>query len=83
MPLYFFHLRDGDDILLDPEGRNLETLNEIRTAALAEARGILSQEALAGRIELGQQIDVMDADKHLIYTIRFADAVEIVCGNLS
>lgn len=78
MPLYFFHLRDGDDVLLDPEGRELAGLASIEAAALREARSIISEDALGGRITLGQRIDVEDAFGAVVHSVDFALAVEIV-----
>ena len=78
MPLYFFHLRDGDDVLLDPEGRELAGQASIETAALKEARSIISEDALGGRITLAERIDVEDATGVVVHRIHFVDAVEIV-----
>jgi len=49
MPTYFFHLRDGDDLLLDPEGRLLDGLGAIAALALDEARAPISAHARTGR----------------------------------
>lgn len=77
MSLYFFHLRNGEDILLDPEGREFSGLAEIIAAALTEVRSIISHDALRGRLELHQQIDVEDSAGAVVHTIQFGDAVEI------
>jgi len=37
--LYFFHLCDGRDTLIDPDGRMVDDLAGIGDAALKEARG--------------------------------------------
>jgi hypothetical protein len=50
MPLYFFHLRDGDDFVLDREGRELEDFEAVARIALREARGIIAEEARVGSI---------------------------------
>ena len=78
MPHYYFHLRDGIDILLDPEGRELAGADALAGAALCEARSIISDDARGGRILLDQQIDVEDAAGTILHTLRFVDAVEIV-----
>ena len=46
MPLYYFHLRNGEDILLDEDGREMSSMGEIEVAALQEARAIISHDAL-------------------------------------
>ena len=81
MSLYFFHLRDGVDILLDPEGRELDSMAAIAAAALADARSIIGDDAFRGRIDLDQRIDVEDTDGKLVHRLEFEDAVEIVRGN--
>jgi hypothetical protein len=40
LALYYFHLRDGVDILLDPEGREMEGRSQIGPAGLADAPSI-------------------------------------------
>ena len=78
MSLYFFHLRDGADIALDPEGRELSGIDAIRPIALADARSIISGDAKGGRIILDQRIDVEDEFQNIVHTLHFVDAVEIV-----
>jgi hypothetical protein len=78
MTLYYFHLRDGVDILIDEEGRQLETLALVANAALIEARSIISADAQGGHIRLDQRIDVEDEARTIVHTIEFADAVAIV-----
>jgi hypothetical protein len=80
MSLYFFHLRDGVDILLDHEGRELTGPGDLPKAALTEARSIISEDARSGRIELDQHIDVEDELHNILHTLHFADAVEIIYG---
>lgn len=75
MPLYFFHLRDGVDEVIDDEGRELADPRGIAPAALREARSILSAEAHEGRIALAQRIDVEDGEGRLVHRLHFADAV--------
>lgn len=77
MPLYFFHLRDGLDTLLDEEGAELSGIEEVKLAALRQARDIVSHEARLGRIDLAQRIDVVDANGTTVYSLQFTDAVEV------
>lgn len=78
MSLYFFHLRDGVDVLLDPEGREIERVDQIADLALKEARAIIGDEALSGTILLDKHIDVEDATGTIVYALPFTNAVEIV-----
>jgi len=75
---YFFHLRYGEDVLLDPEGVDLPDTGIIASRAMHEARSILSHEAIAGRLRLDQRIDVEEADGTIVHSLPFCDAIEIV-----
>ena len=77
MAVYFFHLCDGRDALLDSEGREIADVASIADLALKEARAMISQDALGGRIMLNQYIEVRDAGGKLIHQLSFRDAVTI------
>jgi hypothetical protein len=75
--LYFFHLCDGRDTLLDGEGREIADIASINQVALTEARAMISQDALGGKILLGQFIEVRNDTGKLIHKLSFHDAVTI------
>jgi hypothetical protein len=77
MPLYFFHLRDGSDILLDPEGAEM-ALDEVAAKALWQARDCMAGDVKGGRVDLRFHIDVHDESGANIHSIAFADALEII-----
>ena len=77
MPLYFFHLRDGEDTLIDAEGIELDGVEHAKATALVQARDIISHDATKGWINLAQRIDVLDEEDVTVCSIRFEDAVEI------
>ena len=81
MALYYFHLSDGHQALIDPEGREVEDPSLIAPLALREARAMISQDALGGRINLGQYIEVRGADGKLVCQLAFRDAVTISDGD--
>jgi hypothetical protein len=76
MTTYYFHLCDGTDVLLDPDGRELES-GSLAVAALAEARAIIAADAGSGHIYLDQAIEVQDDDGQVVHRIRFEDAVQV------
>ena len=78
MPRYYFHLRDGEDVLLDPEGRELNHPGAVEQMALNEARAIICDDGRGGRIDLTQRIDVEDEAGNLVHRLPFVDAVEVV-----
>lgn len=77
MARYYFHLRDGSERLLDPQGVTITDTNRITEIALREARTLISQEALQGVIDLDQRLEVEDERGNLVHTIGFADAVTV------
>lgn len=78
MALYYFHLRDGEDILLDPEGVDLSDREAVEKAALVTARALLGAEVREGRVRLDMRLDVEDEAGALVHRLAFADAVEII-----
>ena len=75
---YYFHLRDGGERLLDPQGTDIDDPAQLERMALKEARAVISQEALEGEINLGQRIEIEDEAGNLVHSLSFADAVRIV-----
>lgn len=75
---YYFHLRDGGERLLDPQGAVIDDPTELERMALKEARAVISQEALEGEINLRQRIEIEDERGGLAHSLRFADAVRIL-----
>jgi hypothetical protein len=76
MTTYFFHLRNHSDVLLDPEGRQLEEGN-VAGAALSEARAIIAADARAGSVDLDQNIEVENSSGKVVHRISFEDAITI------
>ena len=79
--LYYFHLSDGHQALIDPEGREVADFSQIAGMALKEARAMISQDALGGRINLNQYIEVRDDAGKLVHQLAFRDAVRISDGD--
>jgi hypothetical protein len=77
MAKYFFHLRDGVDHLLDPEGLEMPE-SAIIGAALMQARDCMAGDVQSGRLDLHCHIDVHAEDGELVHSLLFADALEIV-----
>jgi hypothetical protein len=77
MGLYYFHLLEGDDVLLDPDGCPLPDLAAARDQALRTARALLSADVLEGRLSLDLRLDVADESGAVIHSLPFADALHI------
>jgi hypothetical protein len=76
MATYYFHLCDGVDVLLDPDGRELP-IGCIEAAALTEARAIIAADVRGGHIHLDQEIEVRDTAGKVVHRIAFEDAVMV------
>ena len=77
MPRYFFHLRDGTDHVIDPEGVDMPE-DAIEGAALFQARDCIAGDVRRGRLDLHCHIDVHAKNGDLVHTLCFADAVEVI-----
>jgi hypothetical protein len=78
LALYFFHLRDGQDSLIDPDGREIADPGLIADVALKEARAIIGDDASRGVIRLDQFIEVLDEANALVHQLPFRQAVTIL-----
>jgi hypothetical protein len=74
---FYFHLRDGVDHVLDPEGSDYADLERVKLAALAAARDLIAADAGAGLIDLRCRIEVENASGHVVHALEFEEAVTI------
>lgn len=76
MPRYFFHLYD-DGVTLDPEGRELPTVEAAREEAIRTAREIAREEVADGHLGLNHRIEVTDAYDAPVATVKFKEAIKL------
>lgn len=81
MPLYFMHLRDGTEELLDPDGRDFPSLGALRDAVLFTARDLLKGDIHDGLLDLRFRIDAHDESGAIVHTLPFKHAVNIIPDN--
>jgi hypothetical protein len=62
MTRYYFHIKDGADLIKDPEGTELLTAEEAKSQALKSARELWADAIKSGR-DLGADAVVV-ADEH-------------------
>lgn len=72
----FFHLRDGSDQLLDPEGVELLDVEAAKARALVAARDTLSHEMRDGTLD--HRIEVEDDAGSVLYCLPLQDAFEVI-----
>jgi len=80
MDIYYFHLTDGEDVILDPEGRALPSQRSVIATALFEARAIMAADARGGTLRLDQSIQVEDEQGKMVHRLSFSDAIRITGG---
>jgi hypothetical protein len=75
---YYMQLRDGTEQMLDPEGLEYADLDELRKKVLISVRDLLSEDIKGGVIDLRFRVDAEDRDGLIVYTLGFAEAVNII-----
>ncbi|MCL6699497.1 hypothetical protein LZ496_11970 [Sphingomonas sp. NSE70-1] len=76
--LYYFHLCDGSDRLLDIEGQELPDLNAAKEFALHCARDTLSHEMKDGLLNLRLRLDVANAAGAVVHTLPLEEAFKVI-----
>lgn len=75
MPVFFLHVREGAELIRDPDGGEFADLAAARGEAVRAARSLLGAAVLAGRLPLDHAIVVADADGGELLAITFAQSV--------
>lgn len=78
MPLFHFHLSNGDGWTYDHEGRTLSSVDEAMANALKEAPALIADAVLNGKpVRLASFISIGDEDGNEIARLTFDRAVEL------
>jgi hypothetical protein len=72
MGRFYFHLRKGGELHIDPEGTDLEDISEARREALLSAREILAAAIKAGREDVPEAFVIMDEAGRTVETVPLA-----------
>ena len=79
MARYFMQLRDGTDQLLDPDGIESADLDGLKKKVLIAVRDLISEDVkVGGVIDLRFRIDAEDQGGVIVYTLPFAEALNII-----
>jgi hypothetical protein len=74
MARYYFHIKDGADLIRDPEGSELATADEARSQALKSARELWADAIKSGR-PLGADAVVIADELGGLTFVPMADAL--------
>ncbi len=77
MPHYFFDLLNGLGLVPDEEGAELPNLHAARQRAISEARPIMANEVLEGRLDLSGRIIVRSETGEVLFEVPFSEALVI------
>lgn len=77
MPRFYMHICNGNGFTEDEEGVELADLASARGKAVAAARAVMAGDLRDGQLDLTSFIEVEDEEHRLLFTLRFADAVQI------
>lgn len=71
---FYFNFRQGNLLVADAEGVRCHDLADAQAKALAAARGMFAADALAGSVDLDQEITILSGDE-VVASVSFQDAV--------
>ena len=71
MSRYFFHIRDGERLIEDPEGTDLPDLAAARDEAVLAARFLMSEKVKAGQVLDGQRFEITDEAGQVLDVLPF------------
>lgn len=77
MPLYFLDVYNRTICSSDEEGIELPDLDAARVQAVQGIRSILQDEVAHGRFDLEGRVEIFDADRNLLATVEYRDAVAL------
>ena len=70
MATFYFHLKQGDELVIDEEGSNLPDLTAARHEALQSARELLCSAIRAGASVVPDAIVVVDQEGRTVDSLR-------------
>lgn len=75
MPIYFFHVRDGDALLEDKDGSELANLDAALIEARESAREIAADSLRSKERIDGRKIEIADTLGQILGTVSIQDVV--------
>jgi hypothetical protein len=73
MPLYYFHIRNRDELEVDPDGTELPDIDAALTEALMVARELTAE---IPAYDGSTIIEVADGGGRTVLTVPFSDALQ-------
>jgi hypothetical protein len=76
MPRYFFHVRDGDDLIRDEEGTELPDPQAAKAEAMASARDLAMDEIRSKNRVGGRKIEIVGEFGETIQTLPVRASID-------
>jgi len=73
VPLFFFHVRDGDGLTEDPDGSELPDLRAAKAEAVVAAFEITAAVLRAGKTPGARRFEIRDKAGRTLATVPFPD----------
>ena len=77
MPLFYFHVCDGEEFREDPNGLDLADEEAARQEAIRSVRELRSRELQHGGLNPASFIEVEDEDRQLLFTVTLEEKVSV------
>jgi hypothetical protein len=77
MPRYYFHIRNGFELIEDPEGIELPGIMIAKSEAEAAAREILGEKVRSGDIVDGQEFEIHDGWGNRLLRVPFKSVLRL------
>lgn len=77
MPRFYFNLRNGFRID-DPEGVELQSIDEAREFAIRSARSMMAESVKSGELSLRDFIEITDGDGRVLARVDFRASVRLL-----
>jgi hypothetical protein len=78
MALYFLHLRDGTDDVIDPDGSEFSSMEALRIAVMKNARDTIAGDVQNGVVDFRFRIDAENEAGQVVYSLPFKHAVSMI-----
>ena len=75
MPRYYFHIRDGQDLVQDEEGSEVADLEAAKSEARDSARDLAIDEIRNKRPVDGRKVEIADGDGQTLAVVAVRDVV--------
>ena len=77
MPRFYLNLRDGDDVIEDPDGSDHVDVEGAKEEARISARHLLADRVRQGKIVDGQRFDIIDEIGNLCAVVWLREVLRL------